>query len=168
MDSVAVSDIFGISSFAVAAAVSLVIFCVLLARSAIPFYFHFRLLLYVAHAVLFPSQLASADEEIVTAERCWLSDMDFNIHMNNAVYAVALDYARFAWFMRLASPHVIGSFSKFKVGNGGVTNFFLREIRPLQAYRIRTRVIGFDRKWCVVGADRLLAGAEALCVEARP
>jgi len=147
----------------------------------LPLYFHLRVLSYVVRAIMRPQPFSRADEEIVLHERVWLSDVDFNIHCNNAVYNNLLDFARFKWFMRLAGEcelrsqqagavrrrcrqvrvtrllastvpfcagdDILGNFSRTKVGNGGVTMFFLRELRPFQPFRIRTRVLGFDRKW---------------------
>lgn len=80
-------------------------------------------------------------------ERVWLGDLDFNIHMNNAQYNSLLDYARMDWFLRVAAPNVLGNMGKFRVGNGGVTMYFLRELAPFQAFRVRTRLAGVDRKW---------------------
>lgn len=59
-------------------------------------------------------------------------------HMNNAQYNSLLDYARMDWFLRVAAPNVLGNMGKFRVGNGGVTMYFLRgELSPLLHSNVR-------------------------------
>lgn len=124
---------------------------VVLYRSTLPGVFHLRILVQVVRQILGKTKpLTDLDKELVIHERVWLGDLDFNIHANNARYNEVLDFARFDFFMRLAAAGggILKDAGKLKIGNGGVSIFFLRELRPFQAYWVRTRVIGIDKKWC--------------------
>lgn len=46
--------------------------------------------------------------------------------MNNAVYNSLTDYARMTWFLRLGAPNVLASMGRVRVGNGGLTMYFIR------------------------------------------
>lgn len=78
--------------------------------------------------------------------RCWPSEMDWNMHMNNAAYNLTADFARFAFLRRLMGRRAAGH-GGVRVHNGGVSMRFLRQIDPLAAYEVTTGIAGFDRKW---------------------
>lgn len=87
-------------------------------------------------------------QEIVEHDRVSAADMDFNMHMNNAVYNSLTDFSRIRFFLRL-SKKPVSFLRKFRIANGGLSMFFIRELRFNQRFRIRTRVIGMDRKWLI-------------------
>jgi acyl-CoA thioesterase FadM len=74
-------------------------------------------------------------------------DMDFNLHMNNAVYNAYTDISRIGWFTRLLHGHASWYRKEGFIANGGLSFFFLREMRFMQAYELRTRAVGCDAKW---------------------
>jgi len=91
--------------------------------------------------------------------------MDFNLHMNNSQYNAAADHARFAWlFAAVPDPRMMALPSmpciapsrrrgggeplpRIRVANGGVTMFFLREMRYGTRYELATHLVAADRKW---------------------
>lgn len=82
---------------------------------------------------------------MVLRERVWLSAMDFNFHQNNAVYNSLLDFARIHLYLRLHRKP--WDLTKIKVANGGVNIFFLKELRFMQQFKVRTWICDFDKKW---------------------
>lgn len=93
---------------------------------------------------------------IITRSRCSLLELDYNIHKSNSTYFSDLDVARMhlvASLMRLGLDKAYTALKAERRGVstaialGGVTCTFRREIRPLEAYEIWTRVLAWDRKW---------------------
>jgi hypothetical protein len=78
-------------------------------------------------------------------------DMDFNLHMNNAVYNAYTDISRIGWFTRLLHGNASWYRKEGFIANGGLSFFFLREMRFMQPYELRTRAVGCDAKWVQVG-----------------
>ena len=91
--------------------------------------------------------------------RVRLCDLDFNIHVNNSVYALEADHARFRWYTlwysNAASP---AAFERFGIAVGHVSTVFYKEMRWLLRYRTETRCVGFDAKWLFVEV-RFVSGA---------
>jgi len=92
-----------------------------------------------------------------TRHRVLLGDLDFNMHMNNAIYNTEVDLQRFGFFVDLFAGHVPWAFPLLRWGwglhNGGVAAWFLRELRLGAAYELRTRVCGIDQKWHYLRSD---------------
>lgn len=106
-------------------------------------------------------------QTVTTYERVLLSDMDFNLHMNNAMYNNVLDFSRFQWLLRLSSP-ALRTFSKFKVANGGVAMYFLREINYFKQFAVRTQLLGMDEKWFFLGHRFESPSGDKVCLRALP
>jgi acyl-CoA thioesterase FadM len=67
-----------------------------------------------------------------------------------AEYNGVLDFCRIRWMMRVSDkPRQL--LKQVRFANGGVSMFFLKELRFFQAYQVRTRVVSYDRKWIYVG-----------------
>lgn len=131
-------------------AAALAVALISISLPTLPLYFHVRMAWVVLQrGFLCRLKLAHARAQVVLNERVWLSDMDFNLHCNNAVYNTVLDYARAALFASLLRDPV-RSIGKVKFANGGVSMFFLKEMRFLQAYRTRTFISSWDDKWVYV------------------
>jgi hypothetical protein len=62
------------------------------------------------------------------------------------------DFARYAHLIQLGFGRTVS----FRGANGGVYMRFKRALSPMEPYRLRTRVLGWDAKWlfiehCFVG-----------------
>lgn len=105
---------------------------------------YLRLLLAFAGAWRAP---ALHHEEISERQfRVWPHDIDLFGHMNNGRYLQIMDVARVDWMLRTG---VIGAMRRNRWGavlGGGVVRF-RRSLKPLQRYRVRTRLICWDDRW---------------------
>ncbi len=74
------------------------------------------------------------------------SDIDLFGHMNNGRYLQIMDVARCCWMLRSG---VIGVMAKnrWSAVLGGGTIRFRRALKPLESYRVTTRLICWDRRW---------------------
>lgn len=85
-------------------------------------------------------------EAIATLHRCWPTDCDVNIHMNDGRYVSVSGLSRVALMMR------IGLFPFFKDRGwrpiaSAVDVRYFREIRPFARFSIRTRIASWDEKY---------------------
>lgn len=88
-----------------------------------------------------------------------LMDCDFNIHKSNSTYFTDLDVARAHLVPLLCGRGIAQMRKKFAADGdkgrlgiilGGVHCSFRREIKPLQAFEIWSRLLTWDRKWIYV------------------
>jgi acyl-CoA thioesterase FadM len=88
-------------------------------------------------------------------------ETDYNLHKSNSTYFVDLDESRTALMTKILVPGLKkGSADLEKEGHrgplsiilGSVHTSFHREIRPYELYEVRSRVLGWDRKWIVIGS----------------
>ncbi len=78
--------------------------------------------------------------------RVWLHDIDLFGHMNNGRYLQIMDVARTDWMLRTG---VIDAMRRNRWGavlGGGVVRF-RRSLKPMQRYRVRTRLVCWDDRW---------------------
>jgi len=78
--------------------------------------------------------------------RVWPHDIDLFGHMNNGRYLQIMDVARVDWMLRTG---VIGAMRRNRWGavlGGGVVRF-RRSLKPMQRYRVRTRLVCWDERW---------------------
>ena len=127
----------------------LVIFVVVMFHPYIPCYYHSRVGLKILAGVFGSKRLSSLSQRVTSSERVWLPHVDFNIHQNNSVYYMLLDFSRMDIFLGLFRN--IWDSRKVSISNGGVSLYFLKELKPLQAYRIHTFIVDHDRKWMYLG-----------------
>lgn len=87
-------------------------------------------------------------------------EADYNLHKSNSTYFSDLDESRTALMTKLyASGMRTGSKQLEAAGYHGHTNVILgsvhtsfhKEIKPYERYEVRSRVLGWDQKWCVIG-----------------
>jgi acyl-CoA thioesterase FadM len=78
--------------------------------------------------------------------RVWPHDIDLFGHMNNGRYLQIMDVARMDWMLRTGVINAMRSNRWGAVLGGGVVRF-RRSLKPLQAYRVRTRLICWDERW---------------------
>ena len=86
-------------------------------------------------------------------------DCDFNIHKSNSTYFTDLDVARSHLVPLLCGRGIAQMRKKFAAEEdkgrlgiilGGVHCSFRREIKPLQAFEIWSRLLTWDRKWLYI------------------
>jgi len=103
-------------------------------------------LLGVLLAGLFKPRVRFLDECAIHL-RVWPNDLDANLHMTNSRYLLAMDIGRWDLVMRAAFWRVLWRRRWFPVV-GSATLRFRRSLDPLQRYRLVTRLVAWDEKWC--------------------
>ena len=78
--------------------------------------------------------------------RVWPHDIDVFGHMNNGRYLQIMDVARADWMLRTGVLGAMRSNRWSAVLGGGVVRF-RRSLRPMQRYRVRTRLVCWDDRW---------------------
>lgn len=94
------------------------------------------------------------------SSRSPLLEIDHNIHKSNSTYFSDLDESRTALMVHLLSstnfsPAELekqGYKGAFAVILGAVHASFLKEIKPYERYTVRSRVLGWDGKWILIGS----------------
>lgn len=121
---------------------------------AVPGVYHLRCMWIVLRDVfLLRTRLAAPLERLdapvaMRGNRVGLGALDWNLHMNNATYALEADVARYPWFTRfLAAGKSAAAYNRLAIANGTVSTVFYREMRWGQAFTMSTRCVGFDAKW---------------------
>ena len=78
--------------------------------------------------------------------RVWPNDLDFNVHVNNGRYLALADIGRIHWFVRTGVLGVARQHKAFPVVGDAIAKF-RQDLKAFQTFEIRTRLIGWDRKW---------------------
>lgn len=78
--------------------------------------------------------------------RVWPNDLDTNLHMNNGRYLTLMDLGRFDWIMRAGLLKHTWKKKWYPV-LGACTIRFRRSLSLGQAFRLETRIAGWDAKW---------------------
>ena len=109
---------------------------------------------------LFRPRLDLADESRLHF-RVWPTDLDVNVHMNNARYLAVMDLGRVDIILRSGlgrlalrrrlQPVIAGALVRFR-----------RPLIPFERFTLRTRVIGWDAKWLFM-EHRLERRGELVC-----
>ncbi|KAL2394067.1 Thioesterase lcsJ [Exophiala dermatitidis] len=90
-----------------------------------------------------------------------LLETDYNLHKSNSTYFSDLDESRTALMTKVLIPGLKqgaknlerdGHRGRLAVILGSVHTSFHREIAPYERYKVRSRVLGWDRKWIVVAS----------------
>lgn len=138
----------------------------------LPFAWHLRLFYTMYHYWTNPrrvQQFLSAHKQDKTIHplfqpvsifsRSPLLETDYNLHKSNSTYFADLDVSRGALVTKLlASNMKQGKQALDKEGHKGPANIILgsvhtsfhREIKPYQLYEVRSRILGWDKKWIVI------------------
>ena len=85
--------------------------------------------------------------ECAVALRVWPNDLDVNLHMTNSRYLLAMDLGRWDFGLRAGLLGEARRRRWFPLV-GSATLRFRKGISPFQRYELRTRVVGWDEKWC--------------------
>ena len=78
--------------------------------------------------------------------RVWPNDLDLNLHMNNGRYFTVMDLGRIDLMIRIGVARVMWR-RKWTPVVGSETIRFKRALKPLQPYRLKTRVLCWDERW---------------------
>jgi hypothetical protein len=90
-----------------------------------------------------------------------LLETDYNLHKSNSTYFTDLDVSRTGLVFALTSAgfksgnaelEAQGHKGRFVVVLGSVHASFRREIQPYERYEVRSRLLGWDAKWLVIGS----------------
>jgi acyl-CoA thioesterase FadM len=141
------------------------LFCVEFVRM-IPGAYHVRCLAVYLYEIYWRrarGRIGAIDAPVVASgQRVLLGDLDFNLHMNNAVYALIADHARFHWYVLwFSNAGTPAAFERIHIAVGHVSTIFYKEMRWLQRFRTETRCVGFDAKWCFVEVRFVSEGGRA-------
>lgn len=88
-------------------------------------------------------------------------EIDYNFHKSNSTYFADLDESRTALVTKLLVPGFkFGASNLEKEGHkgrlsvilGSVHTSFHREIKPYELFEVRSRLLGWDQKWLVIGS----------------
>lgn len=143
----------------------------------LPGFWHIRVLRGILYQLyLQPSKQQPRDlfKPLITSTRNTIYDCDYNFHKSNSTYFADLDVARAhtmgciirTGLARLNRGDEEGlpnetraAKGKYIVALGGVSCFFQRQIEPMQAFEIHTRVLSWDRKWLYLVSHIVKKGA---------
>lgn len=101
-------------------------------------------ILYLLAASLFRPKLDIMDESVVSL-RVWPTDLDVNIHMNNARYLAIMDLGRIDLILRTGLWRAFLRRSVRPVVASTVVRF-RRPLRPFQRFRLHSRLVGWDER----------------------
>lgn len=104
-----------------------------------------RLGLVISGGLLKP-RIGLLDESTIHL-RVWPNDLDANVHMNNSRYLLAMDLGRWDLVVRTGMWKELRRRRWFPVV-ASATLRFRRALGPFQRYRLVTRVVAWDEKWC--------------------
>jgi acyl-CoA thioesterase FadM len=118
-----------------------------------------RIPLLVMRQMVAPLPRIGALEEDVLRLRVWPSDIDFNLHLNNARYLSAMDYAR---VHLLARGGVLRPILKERWAPvvGAVWITYRRSLALNARYELATRLVGWDSRWFYM--EQVFTGEEGL------
>ena len=93
-------------------------------------------------AALFRPRLGYMEESVLKG-RVWLTDLDFNIHMNNSRYLAVMDLGRFDHVLRTGLMRMFIR-KRWQPLLGAVSVRFRRALKPFEAFTVHTRFVGWD------------------------
>ena len=147
----------------------------------LPLVYHGRIAALIAGRVLRPRRLPSVGAPVVWRDRVLLCDMDYNMHQNNSLYYLVADFARTELILALYAGD-LGAYRRQRFHHAATCLYFLRELRFLDAYTVRARLVSVDdKKWGYVlleyindatgvlhciGLTRFVLGSIAFCGDA--
>jgi hypothetical protein len=100
-------------------------------------------------------------EPVSISSRSPLLEIDYNLHKSNSTYFADLDESRTSLVTKLLIPGLKqGNTNLEREGHRGPLNVILgsvhtsfhREIKPYEGYEVRSRILGWDKKWIVIGS----------------
>ncbi len=91
---------------------------------------------------LFKPRLGYFDESVLRG-RVWITDLDINIHMNNARYLAVMDLGRLDLFLRTGMMRAFIR-RRWQPLMGAASVRFRRALRPFEAFTLHSRFVGWD------------------------
>ncbi len=89
--------------------------------------------------------------------RIWPLDCDFNFHLTNSRYPAMLDLARTQYLIQIdALKMLVGGGWKSVLSSQSIS--FIKEIKPFAKVDITTQILCWDRKYCYIEHQFLVAG----------
>jgi len=84
--------------------------------------------------------------------RVGLTDIDYNLHLNNAKYLSFMDLGRFDLTFKcgLAKPLIK---NKWKVMAAAVNIIYRKQIAPFEKFELVTKILCWDEKWFYIEQD---------------
>lgn len=95
--------------------------------------------------------------------RVWPTDIDLNIHMNNARYLSLMDLGRTDLIIR-TGLHRLMLRHKWQAVIGGATVRYRRPLKPFQPLRLSTRLLFWDDRWLYLEQRITTADGATACV----
>jgi acyl-CoA thioesterase FadM len=92
-------------------------------------------------------------------QRVWPTDLDINIHMNNARYLAVMDLGRTDWIIRSGAWRLMHR-ERMSPIVGGCMVRYRRALQPFQRFTLRTRLLGWDERWLYV--EQIMAGHDGI------
>lgn len=125
----------------------------------LPFAYHVRvislLLWHTLSIVLNKGGFVEPSDASKTKHIVRLGDLDWNLHQNNSIYPLESDVSRYSFLVGLIAgrnPFLFPLWNLgWKVALGGITSYFIKEMRWHQQYTITNKLIGCDAKWLFLG-----------------
>lgn len=91
-----------------------------------------------------------------TQVRVWPLDCDFNFHLTNSRYPSLLDLARTQYLIQIHSlSKFVGGGWKSVLSSQSIS--FFKEIKPFAKVEITTQILSWDRKYCYIEHQFLVA-----------
>lgn len=152
---------------------NLVLLFLVLNLKNIPLFWHFRLIYVIWRHRCHPDAVRKAIANHKPSEpyplfapvsifsRSPLLETDWNAHKSNSTFFSDLDISRGAlvtkllWHAGSEGARALdrqGYKGKVGIPLGSVHISFRREIKPYERYEVRSRLLGWDRKWLVIGS----------------
>lgn len=119
----------------------------------------FRVLRVLVLALLRP-KLGLLDESRLDF-RVWPTDLDINVHMNNARYLALMDLGRLDLIVRSGMGRRVWR-DKLQPVIGAALVRYRRPLAPFQPIRLRSRLLAWDDKWLFI-EHRLESGDVLAC-----
>ncbi|NKD87244.1 thioesterase [Haematospirillum sp. 15-248] len=85
-------------------------------------------------------------ETSVLKGRVWPSDVDLNMHMNNAHYAAVMDLGRIDLMVRCGMWKLILK-NRLQAMVGAQMLRYRKGLRPFQPFQLETRLVCWDERW---------------------
>lgn len=93
--------------------------------------------------------------------RVWPTDLDINVHMNNARYLALMDLGRLDMILRSGMGRVVWR-DKLQPVIAGALVRYRRPLKPFAAVSLRSRLLAWDDKWMFI-EHRLECGDVLAC-----
>ena len=120
------------------------IFFILVIIAFFDIYWILRLVCTRIQSHLLPS--LSIDQESVTYNLCWTTDIDYFAHMNNGKYFREMDFGRFDFYFRTGCSAYIEGIQGMYVVQHGASIRYRRSINLLVPFKLVTRLVFWDEK----------------------